>query len=175
MNLDDLMTTVGPGPVRSHSLVDDGAAQVTDAVICDSTWPLGRGQLVLAVGIVPSSLEAMELVRRAERDGVAAVIFRDTADQVPPELGSAGVSVLLADQHVAWAQLLVLLRTLITSTHDETSAEEPSLSGGVHGLADVIAVMVGGSVVLYDRAHRVVAYSAQHDDIDSVRRDTILG
>lgn len=176
MNLDELVTTVGPGPVRSHIIVNDGAAQVTDVVIYDSTWPLGPGQLVLAVGITPSSAEARDLVRDAGHDGVAAVIFRDVPEPLPPELGTAGVSVLLADEHVAWAQLLALLRTLISSAQDETpSAEEPSLSGGVHGLADVIAVMVGGSVVLYDRAHRVVAYSAQDADIDSVRRDTILG
>ena len=47
--------------------------------------------------------------------------------------------------------------------------------GSVHDLADAIAAMVGGSVVLYDRAHRVVSYSVQGYEIDSVRRDTILG
>jgi hypothetical protein len=175
MNLDELVTRVGPGPLHVH-VVADGSSEISDVVIYDAASPLARGQLVLAVGVDAPSSEMREVLRRAEHHGAAAVVVRGGAERLPADLGNLNVSVLLADRHVGWAQLHIMLRTLIYAIHDETpSALEPLMYGSAHDLADAIAVMVSGSVVLYDRAHRVIAYSAQGHEIDSVRRDAILG
>lgn len=177
MRLKDLLATVGPEPLRADALVDDGRSTVTDVAIYDAICPLKRGHLVLAVGVEAASNEGREVVRKAAREGAAAVVFRAGIGPVPTELGAEPkVSILVAGQHVGWTQLLVLLRTLISASHDETAPDAGRpVPSSMHGLADAIAVMVGGSVVLYDRAHRVIAYSVQGYEIDSVRRDAILG
>lgn len=176
MKLSDLLEAAGPGPLRPASLVDGGMAQVSDVVIVDSACPPSAGQVILAVGVRPDSAAGRELMEGAEREGVAAVVFREGADVGALPEGRR-TSLLLADAHVGWAQLLLLLRTLTSAAQDETAADSPDhpTPGTMHGLADAIAVMVGGSVVLYDRAHRVIAYAVQGHEIDTVRRDAILG
>lgn len=63
----------------------------------------------------------------------------------------------MLESDVLWTQLFVLIRTMLLASHDEASGERGP--GSVHGLADAVAVMVGAAVVLYDRAHKVIAYS----------------
>lgn len=176
MKLCDLLEAAGPGPLRPARLINGGLAQVSDVVIADAAFPPAPGQVILAVGIDIQSDPGVELLEEAERQGAAAVVFRDGGDvSVPQEDGRT--SVLLADPHVGWGQLLLLLRTLTSAAQDETATNSPDhpTSSSMHGLADAIAVMVGGSVVLYDRAHRVIAYAVQGHEIDNVRRDAILG
>ncbi|MEV1243961.1 helix-turn-helix domain-containing protein [Nonomuraea sp. NPDC049750] len=156
--------------------MDGGLAQISDVVIVDSACPPAAGQVILAVGVQWGTPAARELTTEAEREGAAAIVFRaeETIDTVPP---GTRTSVLLADAHIGWAQLLLLLRTLTSAAQDETATESTDhpVPSSMHGLADAIAVMVGGSVVLYDRAHRVIAYAVQGHEIDNVRRDAILG
>jgi PucR-like helix-turn-helix protein len=178
VDLSDLLDAAGPAPLRAHHLAVDGTVSVGDVVIADVACPLARGQVVLAVGVEPASAAARSLLEEAEREGVAAVVFRAGASAPPPLVdAAAATSVLLADADIGWAQLLLLLRTLTSAAQDDTASGTPESAtlAGMHGLADAIAVMVGGSVVLYDRAHRVIAYSVQGHEIDEVRRDAILG
>jgi hypothetical protein len=178
VNLSDLLDAAGPTPLGAHHLVDAGTASVSDVVIVDAACPMAHGQVVLAVGVDPHSAEARALLDEAGREGVAAVVFRASGG-APPSIDDDAVrtSVLLADPYIGWAQLLLLLRTLTSAGQIGTEATSPGSAapGSMHGLADAIAVMVGGSVVLYDRAHRVIAYSVQGHEIDEVRRDAILG
>jgi hypothetical protein len=179
MNLSELMEAVGPTPIRPYHFAGNGTAEVTDVVLVDSAFPPAAGQVLLAVGVDSETAAAQKLMRAAEREGVAAVLFRAPADgSAPAGLQRTGpVSILLADAHLGWTQLLLLLRTLTSAVQDETatSPSDELAPSSMHGLADAIAAMVGGSVVLYDRAHRVIAYSVQGHEIDEVRRDTILG
>lgn len=175
MKLSDLLEAAGPGPLRSVHLVSGGLAQISDVVIADSAFPPAAGQVILAVGFQTNTSSGRQLIAQAQRHGAAAVVFREGgAEGVPHD---AGTSVLFADSHISWAQLLLLLRTLASATQEDTTAESPDhpTPSSMHGLAEAIAVMVGGSVVLYDRAHRVIAYAVQGHEIDSVRRDAILG
>jgi hypothetical protein len=178
VKLCDLLDAAGPAALQAHHLHGGGLATVTDVVIVDDAVPPRSGQVILAVGISFGSEAAAALISQAGDAGATAVVFRSpgpgsaASPDVPP-----AASILLTDPALGWAQLLLLLRTLTTASQDETvpgSQDRPAPSG-MHGLADAIAVMVGGSVVLYDRAHRVIAYSVQGHDIDEVRRDAILG
>lgn len=174
MNLSELLAAVGPAPLRTHLLLDGGRATVGDVVITDAACPMAPGQLVLAVGVDACTSAARDVLDQASRAGVAAVVFRSPGAREVTGLG--GTSVLFAEDHIGWAQLLVLLRTLTSAAQDQL-AETPERTppSSMHGLADAIAVMVGGTVVLYDRAHRVIAYSVRGHEIDDVRRDAILG
>ena len=177
MKLGDLLAILGPEQVCAEVLSDDGSAVAAEVVIFDEMYPVERGQMVLAVGVPAESPAAAGLVSEAADAGAAAVVFRASGFRGPTEAALAhGVSVLRADPRLGWAQLVTLLRTLLSATaaDPEFSAERLAPSS-VYGLADTIAALVGGSVVLYDRAHRVVAYSVQGYEIDDVRRDTIFG
>lgn len=179
MKLCDLLDAAGPAALQAHCLRDGGHATVTDVVIVDDAIPPGPGQVVLAVGVAYGTEAARDLLRRAEEAGAGAVVFRSPGPgSNPTEPDRPGrTSVLLTNASLGWAQLLLLLRTLTSAVQDETLPGFPDrpAPNSMHGLADAIAVMVGGSVVLYDRAHRVIAYSLQGHDIDEVRRDAILG
>ncbi|WP_339153475.1 helix-turn-helix domain-containing protein [Actinomadura luteofluorescens] len=177
MRLSDLLAALRPDQLRAESVARDGIAVVDDVVVHDPPQAVERGQVVLAVGVEASSAGARELAAEAGAVGAAAVVFRDSADEGPVETAREfGTSVLRAQPGLGWARLVTLLRTLISATTADPEARSERLApSSVHGLADAIAVMVGGSVVLYDRAHRVIAYSVQDFEVDSVRRDTILG
>jgi hypothetical protein len=176
VKLSDLLEATGPGPLRTAHLVDGGLAQIRDVVIVDSACQPAAGQIILAVGVQPETPPGRELIAEAEREGAAAVVFR-AVEAIGAVSSDTRTSILLADAHIGWAQLLLLLRTLTSAAQDETATDSPDhpSPSSMHGLADAIAVMVGGSVVLYDRAHRVIAYAVQGHEIDTVRRDAILG
>lgn len=162
MLLSALKTAVGDGLLRSRGTCEDDP-QLSEVLLDDGMTAIGPDQIVLATR--PGGEQS--LVDHAVEVGCRAVVVSSAVTVEVPGC----VNVLETD--VAWTQLFVLFRTMLLSSHDEASAE--SGPGSVHGLADAVAVMVGGSVVLYDRAHRVVAYSVQGHEIDSVRRDAILG
>lgn len=160
-----LLQAIGDGPLRARGTTLHDP-DLNEVLLDDGVTALGPGQIVL--GIRPGAEQ--DLLHRAAAAGCPAVVVGTdaaTEDVEAPE----GVVVLESD--VAWTQLFVLLRTMLLASHDEASDDTGPSS--VHGLADAVAVMVGGSVVLYDRAHRVIAYSVQGHPIDKVRRDAILG
>jgi hypothetical protein len=47
--------------------------------------------------------------------------------------------------------------------------------GDLHSLADAVAALVGGSVTIEDTESRVLAYSSTEENVDEMRRLTILG
>lgn len=79
------------------------------------------------------------------------------------------MAVLMVEPTADWAHLVALLRTL-TSVGGGALGQEDSL----FGLADAIASLCGGSVVLHDPAWQLLAYSGGRP-MDEVRSETILG
>ncbi|GHF19199.1 DNA-binding protein [Amycolatopsis deserti] len=177
MTLGDLLAVLGTEQLEVELLLRDGTAVLSDVAILDPPDQPDRGQLVLAVGVDAGDPQAGEVVVDAAKAGAAAVVFRATDQPGPAALAREhGISLLRAKPGISWARLVTLVRTVLTATTaDPGSARDRTSPSTVYGLADAIAVTVGGSVVLYDRAHRVVAYSVQGFAIDEVRRDTILG
>ena len=162
MLLSELLRAIGESPLRARGPLDLDPA-LSEVLLDDGVTAIGPGQIVLAVR--PGAEQDL-VDRAAQAECQAVVVPSASAVKVP-------AAVVVLDSDVAWTQLFVLLRTMLLGSHDEASeGGEPT---SVHGLADAVAVMVGGSVVLYDRAHRVLAYSVQGHDIDQVRRDAILG
>lgn len=162
MLVSELLLAIGDGPLRARgpTLLDP---DLNDVLLDDGVTGLGAGQIVL--GIRPGGEQ--DLVDRAAEAGSPAVVVG------PDATVTAADGVVVLESDVGWTQLFVLLRTMLLASHDEAS--DDSGPSSVHGLADAVAVMVGGSVVLYDRGHRVIAYSVQGHPIDEVRRDAILG
>lgn len=170
--LSDLASLVDPHLIAVDALPAGSSVRARDVSIYDPTEPVEAGTIVLAVGVEIDSPQASELVRTAARRGSAAVVFR--TDSPTSAFGEADIAVFRAQPTSTWTQLMVLLRALVCLN---TAVMDPSalVANSMDGLADVVAAMVGGSVVVYDRAHQVIGYALLGHEIDDVRRVSICG
>lgn len=87
--------------------------------------------------------------------------------------GSAGRAPVLLERspHVTWSEILVHLRQLIEGA---TSALAWPDVDDLSALAAVIAETTGASITIEDPASRVLAHANLGDELDEIRRETIL-
>ncbi|MEO6501700.1 MAG: helix-turn-helix domain-containing protein [Jatrophihabitantaceae bacterium] len=133
--------------------------------------PLTAGDLVLGIGI--GGTGAAELLASARTGGAAAVLLRRPAtaeEQAAIERLAAAEQVRLdwlSPEH-GWnelhRQLLDRLRPAAIRADDELAE-----------LAQTIATLTGGLVTIEDTSARVLAYSRSTDEVDELRRLSILG
>ncbi len=149
---------------------------VSEPVIHDPVSPpdLGVGAVVLGVGVVGASEDAVELIARAGEAGAVAVALKLNGGSAPPSLHDAahraGTALLAVPPEMTWSQAHSLIRTAVGST--SPSGDFPL--GDLFALANALAAMTGGAVEIEDRQTRVLAYSTQ-EGVDEPRRQTILG
>jgi DNA-binding PucR family transcriptional regulator len=137
----------------------------------DPGAPLAAGDLVLGVGVDPAG--AAELLASARAAGAAAVLLRRPAapdEQAELERWAAAEQVRLdwlGPEH-SWSELHRQLLNRLTPAAiraDDELAE----------LAQTIATLTGGLVTIEDTSARVLAYSRSSDEVDELRRLSILG
>ena len=151
-------------------------ATVDDAVIHDPTDPrdADEGSIVLAVGVDPSSSEAVELA--AVRCAAVALKF---VDGPPPALlvaaDSSGTALLSVPREMTWGQAHSLVQTAVASSSTAERGVGGVPLGDLFSLANAVADMVGGAVTIEDVRSVVLAYSSPHEGVDEPRRQTILG
>ena len=152
---------------------------VCDVVIIDpdedaETHP---GDLVLVIGARGRS--AVRQVRSAARDGAAAVAVKVHTDQDSRALRDtaldAGVAVLGVRPEVRWEQLESLARSVVDNARLTVEADAGETLGDLFSLAQTVAAMTDGIVSIEDTASRVLAYSRSDDDVDELRRLSVLG
>jgi len=124
------------------------------------------GEIVLAVA---GPDQPAELIAAAARAGAAAVVL-PAGTPAPPVTGSdAGAPVIAyKPDAVSWRQLHAALTARL---------DQPRLVAGdeLADLAQTIATLTGGLVTIEDTAARVLAYSRSSDEVDELRRLSILG
>jgi DNA-binding PucR family transcriptional regulator len=151
---------------------------VSEPVIHDPVSPpdAGAGAVVLGVGVVGTSEDAVELIARAGEAGAVAVALK-LEGSAPPSLHDAaehaGVAVLAVPSEMTWSQAHSLIRTAVGSVSPPDRTGDVPL-GDLFALANSLAAMTGGAVEIEDRQTRVLAYSTQQG-VDEPRRQTILG
>ncbi|WP_048580161.1 PucR family transcriptional regulator [Streptomyces viridochromogenes] len=139
------------------------------------------GQVLLAVGVDPGSSAAADVIRAAGHARAVAVVFGpDLPGRARPVVRSAaadaGVAVFFRTAWVAWAQLVGVLRAGLTAVGCPADPQIARVTlGDLEGLADAVAALVGGAVTIEDLQSRVLAYSSTDEDVDDMRRRTILG
>lgn len=180
LTVGQLIDALGEVMVRPLDDAQPLDAVVGHVVIHDALSPedLEPGDLVLAVGITFDGPDAASLVSAAGKAGAAAVAFRtDRAGRHTARAGTTSrTAVLLVDPELAWEQLLSFARGLVESAAAGAAGDDEPYD--LFSLANTIADLVGGSVVLYDVGHQVLAYSSLDghlDAVDDVRKGTILG
>ena len=109
-----LLDDLGPASLRALLLPHGGDVALGELVIHDTRQPqrMGRGAVVLGVGVDAGAEEADALVRRAAAEGSAAVVLK-LADAAPPRLlracEQARVALLAALPSADWSRLYAQL------------------------------------------------------------------
>ncbi|MFI5586725.1 PucR family transcriptional regulator [Amycolatopsis sp. NPDC051758] len=146
---------------------------VTDVVILDPEDPLeaSPGDLVLVIGA--RGRAAAPAIRAAGRGGAAAVAVKGaTGADVAAD---AGVALLTVGTEARWEQVESLARGVVEAARAGGEAASGEVLGDLFALAQTIATLTGGLVSIEDTANRVLAYSRAGDEVDELRRLSILG
>ncbi|MTD54904.1 PucR family transcriptional regulator [Amycolatopsis sp. RM579] len=131
------------------------------------------GELVLLVGA--RGRAAVRLVRAAAAAGAAAVVVKDGGrlDELRAAAEGTEIALLTVGPRMRWDQLQTLLREVLDAA--SLAADSTSDSGDLFALAQTVAILTSGSVTIEDAGNRVLAYSRSDDEIDELRRLSILG
>lgn len=128
---------------------------------------LVAGEIVLGIGL--TSVAASELLSAAASAGVAAVVLRGPEQRKLTELAAdSGVELHWLPAKGSWR---VLHRRLAQQLNPPVVHGDDELAG----LAQTIATLTGGLVTIEDTSARVLAYSRSSDEVDELRRLSILG
>lgn len=162
----DVTDRLGPTVVLAESGGLD--APVTDICVVDPAFPAepAANALLVAVGFEAASEAFSHLIDAVRDAGAAGVVVKAEG------LGGAshtGPAVVAVDPGADWGQLLALLRAAVVSQDADAHPED-----SLFGLADAIAALCGGSVVIHDPAWQMLAYSGGQR-MDAMRSETILG
>ncbi|GAA2485100.1 helix-turn-helix domain-containing protein [Streptomyces gobitricini] len=180
--LERLLSVMGAGALELCVAPGGLGGTVEGVTVLDPLDPgLPRGQVLLAVGVDPRSAAAVDVMRDAAGSGAVAVVFGQGGTGRAPEAlraaaEGAGTALLFRTAWFGWTELVGALRAgLVLSGVPADPAVAAVTLGDLNGLADAVAVLVGGAVTIEDVESRVLAYSSTQDDVDEVRRLTILG
>ncbi|GAB2752727.1 helix-turn-helix domain-containing protein [Salinifilum aidingensis] len=152
---------------------------VADVAILDPEEDISghRGDFVLVIGA--RGRAALRVVRAAARAGAVAVAVKVTSDQDARVLRDSaideGIALLGVRGEVRWEQLESFARSALHHARLAGDAEAAESIGDLFSLAQTVAAITGGSVSIEDTANRVLAYSRSDEDVDELRRLSILG
>lgn len=152
---------------------------VSDVVIVDPDESGGvrAGDVVLAIGA--RGRAAAPMLREAGTAGAAAVAVKVDAEQDIRVLRAIardlGVALLGVRADVRWDRLESFARSAVNNARLMSGVDEGESLGDLFSLAQTVAAMTNGIVTIEDTAHRVLAYSRTDDEVDELRRLSILG
>lgn len=178
-SLRQILLALGPELVELVTAPAGLDVLVGDVAIHDPTEELAArpGDLVLAVGVRGD--HAIHAVRAAGAAGASVVAVRLGSDAASAPLRqaavSAGAALLAVARGARWEQVSTLVRGVVASTRSSMELTANAPLGDLFSLAQTIAAMTGGIVSIEDPANRVLAYSRSTDEVDELRRLSILG
>jgi PucR-like helix-turn-helix protein/diguanylate cyclase with GGDEF domain len=180
MTIEGLLTRVGPGLMRaltrSPGLLDRPVTGICihDGTVTPEALP---GELLLAVGTVPTVEAVAPVLGQAADLGVAGVVLRALGAVHPDVVRCAEDRrvALLAVPATPWAHLATILRAAVVSGSPAAAEQNRPSLGDLFAFAADVAVSVGGAVTVEDPGGRVLAYSSIRADVDEPRKQTILG
>ncbi|MGW2641525.1 helix-turn-helix domain-containing protein [Streptomyces sp. NPDC001348] len=182
VTLERLLSVVGPGALELDTAPGGLSVAVAGVTVLDVLDPEIRPrELLLAVGVDAGSAHAVDLLRRAGDAGATGVVFgpgrpERAAAGLRAVAEESGIAVLSRTAWCSWAQLVGVVRAGLASAGTPPAPATRGLSlGDLNGLADAVAALTGGAVTIEDTDSRVLAYSSTEENVDELRRLTILG
>ncbi|WP_020671929.1 PucR family transcriptional regulator [Amycolatopsis nigrescens] len=169
-----LLSTLGDPLVEVLTAPGGLGVQVSDVVIHDPEDPpeAKPGDLVLVIGA--RGRAALPAIRAAGRSEATAVAVKGGAE-LADAAAEAGVALLAVRTEARWDQVEALARDVVNAGRAGGEAETGELLGDLFSLAQTVATVTGGLVSIEDTAARVLAYSRSGDEVDELRRLSILG
>jgi PucR-like helix-turn-helix protein len=154
------------------------APAVCDVVLYDAGLDDGieRNDLVLATGVGDGERDLLEVLARAAASGAAAVAVKRrllTESALASASERSDVALLAVPTEANWAHVVRLVRNVLAAGWKGAATVSSSV-GDLFTLADGLASMVGGNVLIEDPSLRVLAYSRSDQDVDRARRLAIL-
>lgn len=153
---------------------------VSDVVILDPEDPdeasaVRARDLLLVVGARGAA--AAPAVRAAGRAGAAGVAVKGaaTATALAQAAEDAGVALLDVPRQARWEQVRSLAGGVVEAAKASGESLAGELLGDLFSLAQTTAALTGGFVTIEDTSSRVLAYSTTGDEVDELRRLSILG
>lgn len=167
--------------VAAPAGLDDGISdvEISDVAILDADEEpeTYHADLVLLIGA--RGRRALRLARAAAHRGAAAVAVKvdpgDDRQALKNLAEDAGVVVLGIRPEIRWARLDSLVREVVADARVAGAAPEAGQPADLFALAETVAALTGGIVSIEDSANRVLAYSRSDDEVDELRRRSILG
>ncbi|WP_377268896.1 PucR family transcriptional regulator [Peterkaempfera sp. SMS 1(5)a] len=179
ISLRQLLMSLGEPLVELQAAPAGLDVEVRDVAILDPEDPAQAlpGELVLAIGA--RGRAALPALRAAGAAGAAAVAVKldapGQAAMLSEAAAEAGVALLSVRREARWEHLDALARAVLGSGRPESGAGGGEGSGDLFSLAQTTAVLTGGIVSIEDTSSRVLAYSRSSDEVDDLRRLSILG
>ncbi|WP_306999562.1 PucR family transcriptional regulator [Amycolatopsis thermophila] len=179
VSLRQILIALGDPLVEVEVAPDGLEGEITDVVVIEPDDPpeVRPGDLALVIGA--RGRAAVPLIRAAGRQGAAAAAVKVESDSALPLLRSAatdaGIALLAVAPDVRWEQLATLVRGVLESARGAADEDAGETLGDLFSLAQTIAELTGGIVSIEDTASRVLAYSRSDDEVDELRRLSILG
>ncbi|GAA1303321.1 PucR family transcriptional regulator [Streptomyces sanglieri] len=179
--LRQILDALGPAPLHLLTAQDGADVLVSGVLIHEPRAPLPpmRNAMLFAVGVRPTSLEAGELLGQAALAGYTCLVIKrygESAGQLVATASETGISLLAADEDIAWHHLDALVSSVLAETGRTVLGAGAPAVGDLFALANAIAAMVGGATTIEDPRQRILAYSTLPDQpIDEDRRQGILG
>ena len=172
----DLACLLGEDVVTIVVPANDENARIRSLDVLDGSTD-EHSDLMLAIGPVTDDWAATIAASAAR--GACAVVTYPLPDDVLPSVRSAaleaGLCLLERSRDVPWLVLADSIREVIL----QANADEIRGSGvaveGLAGLAESLADMLGGPVIIEDAKFRVLSYSSSTDQVDRGRDIAILG
>ncbi len=170
MKLDRLVNVLGGYGARLECCPGSREVELHSVAMHDPADPrVVLGDVFLGVGVAPT-VEAVDLAAAAH---ASVVMLRGDALGADAVAAAEkhGLAVVMLDPAVSWTQLAGMVYGLVLEGRETASGRGPT---DLFALADSLAGAVGAPVVILDEMSRVLAYSSLQEDVDTIRRATIL-
>lgn len=138
---------------------------------------VGAGDVVLGVGL-GSTHEVARLLRAIAVSGAAALVIKGSGAELPlSDAESAGVALLAVPPGTPWAQVVLLVSSVLAADHFRDGDERlgNSSAGDLFSVANAIADSIGAPITIEDPQSIVLAFSGRQDEADAARITTVLG
>jgi hypothetical protein len=162
---DDLLAVAVPAPDDSARIHSVGVLDGQSVDHCD---------LVLAIGTAWPDVVTLSAAR-----GASAVVVdscpKDVLAGLRAQAAEAGICLLQRNADVPWLTLADLIRDLIRHAEAEGIRGSGVALDDLAGLAESLAQMLGGPVIIEDTKFRLLSYSSSSHQVDPGRDAAILG
>ncbi|WP_284754167.1 helix-turn-helix domain-containing protein [Arthrobacter sp. efr-133-R2A-120] len=174
--LSDILEDIGVdnGQLLVPPGTDNGTVRETVIVDAEDETPVQRGSLVLLIGV--RGRAALPSIRKLIPGYPAAVAVKgneEELDAVREMLLPTGIGLIAVSPAMSWGTLESIAKDRIQEPALSTDAST-IIHRDLFAIAQTTATLTNGHVVIEDPANRVLAYSPASNDVDELRRLSIL-